>query len=244
MSVRAAKRIETRKKQGVCTYCGKRPQFWGQRCILCRQIKTENPLPRGARAALKVYRENEARRSKNDIENRTRDAARELLATGEVENRAAEALRLYVGLDDDGQWRTYGQVGAMMNISAERVRQLLSTSKEVLTLALKNQVPWAGRKNKEDVRRHQHSAVAQPMFVVMSPPTESCCSHPNAPSSQDHAYTYSECGLSNIKLFGLTVIQCENCKALGAIIPLLSELNKSWRELSSYRVRPVCAASI
>jgi hypothetical protein len=140
MSLRAAERIETRREQGVCTYCGRRPQFWGQRCILCRPVG-ENPLPRAARTALKLYRENEARHAREQIAKRTQSAAQKLLAGGKIKDRAAEALRLYVGLDD-GEWRTYGQVGAVMNLSPERVRQLLSPSKEFLAFVLKGQVPW------------------------------------------------------------------------------------------------------
>src|SRR5258707_11349346 len=56
---RARERIRKRKAQGLCVQCGRLPQFWGVRCIFCRQIFARNPLPSGARKALRQYRENE-----------------------------------------------------------------------------------------------------------------------------------------------------------------------------------------
>jgi DNA-directed RNA polymerase sigma subunit (sigma70/sigma32) len=39
-------------------------------------------------------------------------------------------LRLYAGVDD-GQWRNYAEVGRLMRISRERVRQLLYSYREL-----------------------------------------------------------------------------------------------------------------
>jgi len=66
---------------------------------------------------------------------------RALIATGIVTGDYARALSLYAGLDD-GVWRSYGQVGTVMHISRERVRQLLYPSKVILTDMLSGDVPW------------------------------------------------------------------------------------------------------
>src|SRR5687768_5895538 len=77
MAKRARERLAQRKAQGLCTYCGERPQFWGRKCIRCRQVSAANPLPFGARRALRLYREAEARVVR---EQKQKEAAR-LLAT-------------------------------------------------------------------------------------------------------------------------------------------------------------------
>lgn len=70
-----------------------------------------------------------------------RAAARRFLAREGLSGRAATALRLYVGLDNP-QWRTYEQVAKLMNLTRERVRQLLLTSKIALEVELEGKVPW------------------------------------------------------------------------------------------------------
>src|SRR6266446_2665938 len=50
-------RYERRADQALCIYCGERPQFWGVRCLICRQRFAQHPLPLGARRALRLYRE-------------------------------------------------------------------------------------------------------------------------------------------------------------------------------------------
>ena len=141
MNRRALERRNERICQGLCTYCGTRPQFWGVRCIICRQRFEKDSLPRGARKALRVYREAEAQREARQIRHEVRVAAAQVLVSGHVRGKRAEALRLYVGLDN-GLWRTYEEVGNLMNVSGERVRQLLLPSKVALTCTLGDRVPW------------------------------------------------------------------------------------------------------
>ena len=141
MSERNKKRVRARKAKGVCVYCGTRPQFWGIRCVLCRQLFAKHPLPYGARRALRLYREAE---KKCEIEQRqvqARFAVRKLLATGHVNGDYAKALRLYAGLDT-GVWRTYEEVGGLMHRTKERVRQLLYPSKVILSEMLGGNLPW------------------------------------------------------------------------------------------------------
>ena len=133
---------EQRKAQGLCVYCGMRPQFWGVRCVICRQfVKRKDELPAGMRRALRLYRKAEEQRELELMELEVRFAIRKLLATGSVSGDDARALRLYAGLDRGG-WRTYSQVGKLMRISSERVRQLLYPSKVILTEILAGHVPW------------------------------------------------------------------------------------------------------
>ena len=124
-----------RSAQRLCFRCGVRPQFWGKRCVICRQLVARDPLPRGARAALRKYRNRAAHCSREMRREIVRAAARELVAGGSLTGRQQEALRLYLGLEDNG-WRTHGQVAELMNLSAERVRQLLLPSKAALAGSL------------------------------------------------------------------------------------------------------------
>ncbi len=84
MAKRALKDRKERIANGVCSYCGTRPQFWGRKCILCRQMYTSNPLPIGARRALREYRNAEAQHSFAQIQNKTRAVAIKLLAGRKV----------------------------------------------------------------------------------------------------------------------------------------------------------------
>jgi hypothetical protein len=64
----------------------------------------------GARKALRLYREAESMRRREQIEVAARHAARKLLASGDVNGTAAKALQLYAGVADK-KWRTYSEVG-------------------------------------------------------------------------------------------------------------------------------------
>jgi len=141
MSKENRKRIRNRKEQGLCIYCGVRPQFWGVRCIICRQHFVKGPLPFGARRALRLYREAETDFKLELLQATARFGIRKLLASGDIKGQQAKALRLYAGLDR-GRWRTYTEVGKLMHITKERVRQLLKPSKILLADLLGNETPW------------------------------------------------------------------------------------------------------
>ena|SRR5258708_15399829 len=141
MSKRNKKQYWKRMREGLCIYCGMRPQFWGVRCVICRQRFFRDPLPYGARRALRFYREAENKRDREQIEVEARHAVRKLLASGDINGQRAEALRLYAGLDG-GQWRTCVAVGKLMNVSKQYVHHLLLTPKETLAHILGGNVPW------------------------------------------------------------------------------------------------------
>ena len=141
MSKRNKEQYKKRMREGLCIYCGERPQFWGVRCVIGRQRFTKHPLPYGARRALRLYREAEQKREREQIKVDTRHAARMLLASGDITGNEAEALRLYVGADD-GKWHLYKEVGRRMKVSKEWVRKLLIPSKMKLARILGNNVPW------------------------------------------------------------------------------------------------------
>ncbi|HKP37578.1 MAG TPA: hypothetical protein VJT71_12040 [Pyrinomonadaceae bacterium] len=141
MVKRLKKVIERRKSKGLCVYCGVRPQFWGVRCVICRQLFVKDPLPYGAKKALRLYREAEKQFEIESRQVQARFSIRTLLATGDIRGDYAKALRLYAGVDD-GQWRTYEQVGTLMHLSKERVRQLLEPSKRLLANVLGDKIPW------------------------------------------------------------------------------------------------------
>jgi len=121
-----------RTAQGICPFCGVRPRFWGRLCIICRQFYSKHPLPFGARRALRFYRQAEKQYKAELIQAELRFATRKLLASGEVNGRRAEALRLYAGVDD-GTCRTYSEVSKKMKLTKERVRQLLKPKRTVLS---------------------------------------------------------------------------------------------------------------
>src|SRR5437667_5354003 len=97
MSQRNKKQYKKRIREGLCTYCGTRPGFWGVRCVICRQRFTKHPLPYGARRALRLYREAEEKREREQIEVEARHAVRKLLASGDVNGKHANAFRPYSG---------------------------------------------------------------------------------------------------------------------------------------------------
>lgn len=132
--------VSKRKNESLCVYCGLRPQFWSVHCVICRQRFCKDPLPNGARRALRLYREAEEQFEIELIQVRARLDARKLLASGDLNRDQAKALSLFAGLDS-AHWRSYGQVGRLMGLSKERVRQLLQPSKSTLALSLKERVP-------------------------------------------------------------------------------------------------------
>jgi hypothetical protein len=138
---RAAEMRARRNAKGLCVRCGKLPKFWGVRCIICRQVNARSPLPPSALKAIRLHRKAEAQFEINQVKDQAREAARALLASGNVSAKAGQALRLYVGLDGN-RWRTYQQIGKLMNLSRERVRKLLLPSKIVLEAELAGRVPW------------------------------------------------------------------------------------------------------
>jgi hypothetical protein len=116
----------------MCADCGEQPQFWGIRCLLCWQRfkKGAKTLPSGATRALRLYRDAERKLVIELRQANARFEIRKLLATGDIAGDQEKALRLYAGVDD-GQWRNYAEVGRLMRISRERVRQLLYSYREL-----------------------------------------------------------------------------------------------------------------
>ena len=155
MSKNNKQRYRKRAHEAVCVYCGVRPQFWGVRCVVCRLRFTKDPLPFGARRALRLHREAERRREIEQLQIEARKAVCTMLSTRAVAGQAAEALWLYAGFDS-GKWRTYKEVGDLMNLSKERVRQVLRPAKLILAQALDNNVPWRRNDGPRGDRRATH----------------------------------------------------------------------------------------
>lgn len=72
---------------------------------------------------------------------RARFEIRKLLARKQITGHYARALRLYAATDKSC-WRTYDQVGDIMHLSKERVRQLLRPSKNLVAEILGDHIPW------------------------------------------------------------------------------------------------------
>jgi len=216
MAQRANERRGERIAQSLCIYCGARPQFWGQKCIICRQLFAKDPLPSGAKRALRVYRHAEERRLLDGIREDAQAETRKLLASGKARGKAAEALRLYMGLGDDS-WRTYRQIGGLLKVSAERVRQLLLPAKTILGEILFERVPWP------PLEQLTWSRKCETMLLA-----KSTCSHRKEAEriSDDGSYPYEECGISSVLLFGLTVHPCPGCRREVVSIPRVDELNR------------------
>jgi hypothetical protein len=172
MSRRHRERYESRAREALCIYCGERPRFWGVRCIICRQKFAKNPLPSGARRALRLYRQAEQQRDLEHLQVEARLAAWKLLATRDVTGKCARALRLYVGIDG-GKWRTYEEVGQLMGISKERVRQLLRPSKMLLEGILGDRNPW-----KSVFQRRSRRSESQALTLKRNKPRISTSSRP------------------------------------------------------------------
>lgn len=100
---------------------------------MCRQFFAKDPLPSGAKRALREFREAERRREAEQVFKKRQRMIVELINTGKVTGKAAEALCLYTGIRT-GKRRTYREVGKLMNLSGERVRQLLVCAKDVLAI--------------------------------------------------------------------------------------------------------------
>jgi hypothetical protein len=90
---------------------------------------------------LRLYRKAERKFEIEQRQAQARCAIRKLLARRDLNGDHAKALRLYAGLDTD-HWRTGVEVGKLMGISRERVRQLLYPSKVILAEMLGGNVPW------------------------------------------------------------------------------------------------------
>jgi hypothetical protein len=140
MSESNQRRSQLRKERGLCISCGRRPQFWGVRCIVCRELfgKSDHPLPLSARRTLKLYRDAELQYEIEKRQAHARFAIRRLLADETVKGNRARALYLYAGLDN-GSWRTYLEVARVMNLSRERE---LYHSKLIVSRMLNDGVPW------------------------------------------------------------------------------------------------------
>jgi hypothetical protein len=134
MSRARKKSVHERRRAGLCVDCGKMPQFWGLRCIICRRcrLKDADALPPSAVRALRLFHDAERKLALEQFQAQARFEVRKLLAAGEIKKRQAKALRLHVGVDD-GVWRSHAEVGRLMKISRERVRQLLHAYKPILT---------------------------------------------------------------------------------------------------------------
>jgi len=215
MSAHAHKMRKQRLRDGSCTYCGKRPQFWGRKCIICRQATAANPLPRAALRALRLYREAEARRQLEESQRAARLAALELIDSRKIKGKRAEALRLYVGMDN-GKWRTYKEVAACLHVSIERVRQLLSPAKVALRSMLEDQTPWHERDRKVAAFLESEPPLAQSL--------KSSCAHEGTPEKKDETVAYEIKGLPGISLSGLTNTRCQICNEEEVLIPARSEL--------------------
>ncbi len=217
MSKRATKRRDERISQGLCISCGERPQFWGRTCIICRQVFFKDPLPRGAKRALRLHRKAQARRLSAQIEKDARAAALELLASKSIRGKQAEALRLYAGIDG-GKWRTYREVGRLMNLSGQRVHQLLAPSKLTLSLTLSNRVPWRHLEGNESKREGKTDTSPSPACTL--------CNDIVLKPLEHEFYLYEDCGLPNVVLSGLTVDHCQDCNAEAVSIPRISDLHR------------------
>lgn len=134
MCERALKRRTERVAQGLCICCGKRAQFWGRKCIVCRPVRSNNPLPYGARTALRRFRKLEAIKENQILLAESRAAICELLKSNTVKPKFADVIRLYAGIDD-GKCRSYREVGRLMNMSGERVRQILRDANVPLAMS-------------------------------------------------------------------------------------------------------------
>jgi DNA-binding transcriptional regulator YiaG len=218
MAAHAVRMRRKRIRAGLCASCGKRPQFWGRECIICRQNSAANPLPQAALKALRLYRECEARRDLEESQHAARLAALELIDTGKLDGKSAEALRLYVGLDN-GKWRTYQQVGALLNVSREAVRQFLRPSKYAMTLMLGDKVPWAAQEGKP-----AHSLESE---LPLARSIKSSCAHEGILENKNDLVAYKISGLPKISLSGLTTIRSQSCNKEEILIPDQSELHKT-----------------
>lgn len=205
-----------RAEQKLCFRCGSRPQFWGKRCVICRQLVARDPLPKGARTALRNFRELEAQSSREKNRETVRVAARKMIAERNLKGREEEALQLYFGLDDNG-WRTHEQVAQLMHLTAERVRQLLLPSKAALTSLLREKGLW---RTATHTRKRRASA-----DLLLIGNTYSSCEHSKTQILQGKLATWTSAGLPNVILLGLAIFRCLECNKEECQIPKLQELH-------------------
>lgn len=107
-----------RKKKDLCILCGKEPQWWTLHCLLCRFRNGhdyEFTLPDGARTALREYRR------KEKIEARRAQAT--LAVEWTADERTRKIFTMRHGLSD-GVDRTLEEIGAVFNVTRERIRQI------------------------------------------------------------------------------------------------------------------------
>jgi len=219
MCEESRQRYQERSREALCVYCGERPRFHGVRCMICRQKFAKDPLPFGVRRTLRHWREAEKRRAVEQSQVEARFVARKLLASGDIKGKRAEALRLYAGIDN-GKWRTYSEVGQLMQISKERVRQLLRPSKVTVARMLNDRVPW--RSMPKDSEGHgKISSSAQPGPIH-------CCASPVARIDQREPYPYES--LPEVVLIGVSIYRCDNCQTEATIIPHQQDLDRALGE--------------
>jgi len=218
MAAHAKNRQRELLAQNLCLYCGRRPQFWGLKCIICRQIFARDPLPKGARRALRNYREAEARHRKENIQGDAREAVFGFLASGQIKGKRAEALRLYAGVDT-GNWRTYKEVGKIMNLTGERVRQLLLPAKLSLKATFSGPVPWRPVEGQELNRADK---TVPPQNATRTSRKVSCLR-----ILDKEAYPYEGSDLRNVILFGLTVDRENETASIPAVDDLHRKLAKA-----------------
>jgi hypothetical protein len=127
LRIRSLNRQHERNKAKICVDCGERPQWWSRRCIICRLDYVKDPLPTGARKALKHYRRMEA------IDSRRAQAEQAIQHIND--ERARVILMMRHGLIDAID-RTLEEIAANFKITRERVRQIESA--ELSSLEAKN----------------------------------------------------------------------------------------------------------
>lgn len=216
MCRRAAERRKEREASGICSGCGKLPQFWGKKCILCRQLYTKDPLPAGAKRALREYRRAEAKGEQNHRDEVELHTILELIGSRRITGDAREVLRLYAGIEF-GKRRTYGEVGKLMNLSRERVRQLLLPAKMALTAKVASStLPTRSKRSKS-------KAGGQETAKEFACPS---CRDNRANILKDGSYIYKESGLTNVVLLGLETHACSSCKRKAVTIPLRLMLHR------------------
>src|SRR6266404_2609256 len=136
-----------------------------------------------------------------------RSPVRKLLASGNVDGKHAKAQRLYAGVDN-GKWRTFSEVGKVMHMSKERVRQLLRPSKVALARILGEGVPWRPVQNDPE-RDTSKSSLAEAEDVR-------CCDKPAGIISKSEPHSYD--ALPAVTLAGVSVRRCQNCDTEVTII--------------------------
>lgn len=115
-------RRSQRIKAKLCIDCANMPQFWGLRCVICRQRHSVGVLPPGARKALAKYRQ----RDTVAVRVQQAQVAVDRLKTYNprlISPHAVEILTMRHGLSDHID-RTLEEVGAAFSVTRERIRQI------------------------------------------------------------------------------------------------------------------------